>query len=38
MCFPARVFRSIKVFTERIKLLVIYSPPANEDPAKMISQ
>ena len=34
--FPARVFHSIKVLTERIKLLVIYSPPYGEDPAKVI--
>jgi hypothetical protein len=30
------VFHSIKVLTERIKLLVIYSPPYGEDPAKVI--
>ena len=36
MFFPARVFHSIKVLTERIKLLVIYSPPYDEDPAKVI--
>jgi quercetin dioxygenase-like cupin family protein len=36
MFFPARVFHSIKVLTERIKLLVIYSPPYGEDPAKVI--
>ncbi len=34
--FPAQVFHSIKVLTERIKLLVIYSPPYGEDPAKVI--
>jgi quercetin dioxygenase-like cupin family protein len=38
MFFPARVFHSIKVLTERIKLLVIYSPPYDEDPAKVIRQ
>jgi quercetin dioxygenase-like cupin family protein len=38
MFFPARVFHSIKVLTERIKLLVIYSPPYDEDPAKVIPQ
>ena len=36
MFFPARVFHSIKVLTERIKLLVIYSPPYGEDPGKLI--
>ena len=36
MFFPAQVFHSIKVLTERIKLLVIYSPPYGEDPAKLI--
>jgi quercetin dioxygenase-like cupin family protein len=38
MFFPARVFHSIKVVTERIKLLVIYSPPYDEDSAKVIRQ
>ncbi len=38
MFFPARVFHSIKVLTERIKLLVIYSPPYDEDSAKVIRQ
>jgi len=36
MFFPARVFHSIKVLTDRIKLLVIYSPPYDEDPTKVI--
>jgi quercetin dioxygenase-like cupin family protein len=36
MFFPARVYHSIKVLTERIKLLVIYSPPYGEDPAKVL--
>jgi quercetin dioxygenase-like cupin family protein len=36
MFFPARVMHSIKVLSERIKLLVIYSPPYGEDPAKVI--
>jgi quercetin dioxygenase-like cupin family protein len=36
MFFPAMVFHSIKVLTERIKMLVIYSPPYDEDPAKVI--
>jgi hypothetical protein len=30
------VFHSIKVLTERIKMLVIYSPPYGEDPAKVM--
>jgi quercetin dioxygenase-like cupin family protein len=38
MFFPPKVFHSIKVLTERIKLLVIYSPPYGEDPAKVIRQ
>ena len=36
MFFPAQVFHSIKVLTERIRLLVIYSPPYGEDPTKVI--
>jgi quercetin dioxygenase-like cupin family protein len=36
MFFPPKVFHSIKVLTERIRLLVIYSPPYGEDPAKVI--
>ena len=34
--YPPRVFHSIKVLTERIKLLVIYAPPYGEDPAKVM--
>ena len=34
--YPPRVFHSIKVLTERIKILVIYSPPYGEDPAKVM--
>jgi len=36
MFFPAKVFHSINVLTERIKMLVIYSPPYGEDPTKVI--
>lgn len=36
MFFPPHVFHSIKVLTERIKLLVIYSPPYGEDPTKVM--
>ena len=36
MFFPPRVFHDIKVLTPRIKLLVIYSPPYGEDPAKVM--
>jgi hypothetical protein len=36
MFFPAKVFHDIRVLTERIKLLVIYSPPYGEDPAKVM--
>ncbi len=38
MFFPARVFHSIKVLSEKIKLLVIYSPPYGESPDKVIHQ
>jgi quercetin dioxygenase-like cupin family protein len=38
MFFPAKVFHSIKVLSERIKLLVIYSPPFGEDPAKVMHE
>ena len=34
--FPAKIFHDIQVITDRIKLLVIYSPPYGEDPAKLI--
>jgi hypothetical protein len=30
------VFHSIRVLTERIKMLVIYAPPYGEDPAKVM--
>jgi len=36
MFFPAKVYHSIRVLTERIKMLVIYSPPYGEDPAKVM--
>jgi quercetin dioxygenase-like cupin family protein len=38
MYFPANVFHSIKVLTERIKMLVIYSPPFDENPARVIHE
>jgi quercetin dioxygenase-like cupin family protein len=34
--FPAKVFHSIKVLTERLKVLVVYSPPYGEAPEKVI--
>ena len=34
--FPAEVFHDLKVISERIKLLVIYSPPYGEAPEKVI--
>jgi quercetin dioxygenase-like cupin family protein len=34
--FPAEVFHSIRVISEKVKLLVIYSPPYGEDPAKVM--
>jgi quercetin dioxygenase-like cupin family protein len=36
--FPSNVFHDIQVISERIKLLVIYSPPYGEDPAKVIKK
>jgi quercetin dioxygenase-like cupin family protein len=36
MFFPAKVAHSIQVLSERIKLLVIYSPPYEENPAKTV--
>jgi quercetin dioxygenase-like cupin family protein len=38
MFFPATVYHSIRVLTERIKMLVIYSPPYDEDPTKTVVQ
>jgi len=34
--FPANVFHDIKILTEKIKMLVIYSPPYDENPAKIV--
>jgi quercetin dioxygenase-like cupin family protein len=34
--FPAGVFHDIQVISERIKLLVIYSPPYGESPEKVV--
>ncbi len=36
--FPAEVFHDLKVVSERIKLLVIYSPPYGENPDKVIKK
>jgi quercetin dioxygenase-like cupin family protein len=36
MYFPANVFHDIKILSEKIKMLVIYAPPFDEDPAKVI--
>jgi len=36
--FPAKVFHDLKVISERIKLLVIYSPPYGEAPEKVIKR
>jgi quercetin dioxygenase-like cupin family protein len=36
MFFPAGVFHDIQVISERIKLLVIYSPPYGESPEKVV--
>jgi quercetin dioxygenase-like cupin family protein len=34
--FPANVYHSFKAVSERIKLLVIYSPPYGENPDQLI--
>ena len=34
--FPPRVFHSVTALSERIKVLVIYSPPYGENPAQVI--
>jgi quercetin dioxygenase-like cupin family protein len=36
MYFPAHVFHDIKILSEKIKMLVIYAPPYDEDPEKVI--
>ena len=36
MFFPATVFHSIRVVSERVKLLVIYAPPYGESADKVI--
>ncbi len=36
MFFPAKVFHSIQVLSEKIKMLVIYAPPYGEDPSKVM--
>jgi quercetin dioxygenase-like cupin family protein len=36
--FPAEVFHEVKVISERLKLLVVYSPPYGEDPAKVVTK
>jgi len=36
MFFPARIFHSIKILSEKLRLLVIYAPPYGEDPDKVI--
>jgi hypothetical protein len=36
MYFPAKVFHDIKILSEKIKLLVIYAPPYDEDPSKVM--
>jgi len=36
--FPADVFHSVRVISERMKVLIIYSPPYAEDPAKIVRQ
>ena len=36
MFFPEGVFHSLKVTSERVKLLVFYAPPYGENPDKVI--
>lgn len=36
MFFPEGVFHSIRVTSDRIRLLVVYAPPYGEDPSKVI--
>jgi quercetin dioxygenase-like cupin family protein len=36
--FPAGVFHDLKVKSERIRMLVIYSPPYEEAPAKVVKR
>lgn len=37
MCFfPPKVFHAIKVLSDRLRLLVVYSPPYGEAPEKVI--
>ena len=38
MFFPAGVFHDIRVISDRIKLLVIYSPPYGEAPEKVVKR
>ena len=34
--FPADVFHSVRVTSERMKVLIIYSPPYGENPEKVV--
>ena len=34
--FPADIFNSIRIISDRMKVLIIYSPPYGENPAKVI--
>jgi len=36
MYFPEKVFHDIKILSEKIKMLVIYAPPYNEDQDKVM--
>jgi quercetin dioxygenase-like cupin family protein len=36
MYFPEKVFHDIKILSEKIKMLVIYAPPYDENPAKVM--
>jgi quercetin dioxygenase-like cupin family protein len=34
--FPADVFHAVKVTSPRAKVLIVYSPPYGENPAKVV--
>jgi len=36
MFFPEGVYHSLRVTSERVKLLVMYAPPYGEDPSKVV--
>jgi quercetin dioxygenase-like cupin family protein len=36
MFFPEGVYHSLKVTSEKVRLLVVYAPPYGEDPSKVV--